>query len=187
MANLNSSSAAINGDYNYWIHKWNGSDWSIANGGAVCLSVTRQGVPWVINKDGEIYRKADASLTSPWIFSNGWARDIAIAPNGNVWVVGNIKDPNTNDYFLFKWNGSSWDQVPFGAVRIAVTSTGNPWGVKSNGDLIIKAEIGLGWYSAIGPEFVTDIGIGSNDTVWVIGNIKIPGTNDQYIQMARWW
>jgi len=41
----------------YSIFKWNGSNWSQVDGGAVAIAVCKNGIPYVINSKGEIYHK----------------------------------------------------------------------------------------------------------------------------------
>jgi hypothetical protein len=71
------------------IYKWlGGGNWAKVNGGAVRIAVNSSGVPWIVNSQGRIFKKADATITSSWIQLPGLATDIGIGANDNVWITG---------------------------------------------------------------------------------------------------
>ncbi len=83
-------------------------------------------------------------------------------------------DAQSSDYGVFRFNGSGWDQVPGGGIRIAVDDKGNPWVVNSNKDI----------YQYVGNTFIkipgkaNDIAIGGGQ-VWVIGTNPV-GTGSDF-------
>jgi hypothetical protein len=135
---------AIGGDGSVWvigsnveyggfgIHKWNGNGWSAIDGGAVRIAVDRGGNPWVVNSFGNIFRREGGR----WIQTLGAAKDIAIGFDGSVWVIGTTQVGN--DFGIYKWNGTGWDGVDGGGVRISVDDRGQPWIANSMGDLYVR-------------------------------------------------
>jgi peptidoglycan hydrolase-like protein with peptidoglycan-binding domain len=75
----------------------------------------------------------------------------------------------SGDHQIWELNGS-WAQHPGGAVRIAVNPSSNdnrPWVVNSSGQVFRWNWSIQNWDNI--PACATDIGIGSDDSVWVIG------------------
>jgi hypothetical protein len=111
-----------------------GNKWVTVPGGAVRIAVARGGIPWVVNANGEIFRRtAAAPNDGNWDLMPGWAYDIGAGADGSVWVVG--VSPLTNGFGMLKWNGSQWtpDGTDVGGLRISVDSTGIPWMVNDKG------------------------------------------------------
>lgn len=104
-----------------------------------------------------------------WRMLPGQARDIAAGINGNIWVVGNI--PKDGSFSIHFWNGTAWNEIDGGAVRIAVDPQGQPWVLNTLGQ-IWKRE-GNRWVSI--PGAASDIGIGANGKVWIISRTPAAG------------
>lgn len=108
---------------------------------------------------------------------NGAANDVGAGADGSIWVIGqNPMGPA--DFGIFKYNGSGWDAdvAQGGAVRIAVDPTGVPWVVTSWGGIFKRttnSALTGSWQPM--PGFATDIGIGANGSVWVVGTTAISG------------
>lgn len=170
--------ASIPGDH--YIFKWNGSSWDqTANGGGHIISADAGGVPWVINSSGDIWKKNDGTLNSSFTQKSGKATDIDIGADGSVWILGNTLIPGTNDYPIYKWNGSSWSQATSGGgVKIAVDPNGVPWVMNNSGDIWKKNDNTLGSAFTQKPGKAVDIDIGADGSVWKLGNTVIPGTSD---------
>mmetsp|Transcript_16459 Transcript_16459/g.14151 ORF Transcript_16459/g.14151 Transcript_16459/m.14151 type:complete len:374 (+) Transcript_16459:7464-8585(+) len=68
-------------------------------GSAVRIAVDKNGKPWVVNKNGNIYRW----LGDKWEALSGQAQDIAISADNQVYITG-------TDNFLYRWYSrtSSW-------------------------------------------------------------------------------
>lgn len=91
-----------------------------------------------------------------------FASDIAAGANGAVWATGTDTVPGGHS--IYRWTGSSWQQVAGGAVDIAVDPSGNPWVVNSNGDVFHYT--GSGWQTM--GHNATDVAVGANGAVWII-------------------
>jgi Tetrapyrrole (Corrin/Porphyrin) Methylases len=102
-------------------------------------------------------------IPATWVQLPGKGRDIGAGANGAVWVIGT--NVTTGGFGIFRWNGTSWDQVEGGGVRIAVDPNGVPWIVNDRNQIFQM--VGGTW--ELRPGAGTDIGVGANGAVWVIG------------------
>lgn len=102
-------------------------------------------------------------IADQWRIQPGQANDIAVGANGHVWIVGNL--PRGGGYSIHQWNGSNWNEIGGGAVRIAVDPSGKPW-VVNNADQIFRWE-GSRWTEL--PGKAKDIAIAANGDAWVLG------------------
>jgi hypothetical protein len=161
------------------IYQWDAATWTwnAVDGGAVRIAVDPSGNPWVVNKFGNIFRRAG----SAWQQVSGSARDIAIGGNGYVWIVGwtpsdgYICRPGPCDGGIYLYNGLGWQQIPGLANRIAVDGQGIPWVVTTSGAISQWVGFDLAgnhWQQM--PGSATDIVIGgepiSQRMPWVIGS-----------------
>ena len=69
-----------------------------------------------------------------WKQVPGCGKDIGVGSNSSAWVLG-CGSGGDGNYEIFKWNGTTWNQVDGGAVRIAVSPGGTPWVVSANGSI----------------------------------------------------
>lgn len=100
----------------------------------------------------------------PWMQVPGGATDISVGANGVVWVVGTDTAP-------WRSNGKKWVKYPGSLlVRIAVDPKGNPWGVNKRRE--IWRYSGRTWRRL--PGLATDISIGKNGAVWIVGTDTAP-------------
>jgi hypothetical protein len=175
------------------IFKLSGSTWvpDSAGGGAVRIAVQPNGVPWVVNDAGEIFRRTTSSVSSgSWQIMPGWAKDIGAggtATSPIIWIVGT--SPVNGGFGIFRFNGSTWDQdnQNGGAVRIAVGPRKQsqlgmppepvvPWLLNSFGEVFRRTtnDAFSGVWEMITPSpgaTARDIGIGSTHNAFVIGDI----------------
>jgi hypothetical protein len=116
------------------VAKYNGFNQFVeSTGGAVRVAVDPDGVPWATTADGSIYRgTTNDPATASWDFQQGFAFDIGVGYNGDVWAVG------TNNV-VFKWNGkmnleAAWtpDHNLRNAVKVSVGPSGEPYILDSN-------------------------------------------------------
>jgi len=116
----------------YGIYRWDEphQNWANIAGGAVRVAVAADGTPWVVNDIGVIFR---GDGTGAWGVMPGRAREIAIGGADVVWCIGT--NPVPGGYGIYRWNGTGWDPVPGGAVRIAVDRTGAAWVVNDGGTI----------------------------------------------------
>ena len=115
---------------------------------------------------------AGAALAQPldWKQLPGTGNDIGVGANGAAWLVGT--NPVPGGFGIYRWNGSAWDTMPGGAVRIDVDPQGNPWVVNNTGAIY---QWSYGTWKQV-PGLARDIGIGANGAVWVIGtNAEVGG------------
>ena len=146
------------------------NNWVQVDGAAVSIDVDSSGNPWVVNNAGKIFRRV-GGVGGEWENINGYATDIGIGADDSVWVIGH--SPHTDGNFsIYKWNGQSWDGVDGGAIRISVDSSGNPWVVNS-ADKIDQGTYNptnknVSWEHIPMLAFARDIGIGADNSVWVI-------------------
>ncbi len=138
---------------------WNGTNWSGVDGGGVRIAVDPGGRPWLLNSAGEIFHRPGES----WQRRPGLGNDIGVGSDGSVWVIGTNPVGDAADFGVYRWNGTDWDGVDGGGVRIAVDSEGQPWLVNSVGQIFHRrAE---SW--VLQPGLGKDIGAGAQ--VFVIG------------------
>ncbi len=93
------------------------------------IAVMANGLPWVVDEDGSIRRRV----------VGGWQRmpdepadDIAIAPDGNVWIIGRDERPGGFGPWRY-YHGTDWDCYEGAAVRISAGPDGLPWTVDDAG------------------------------------------------------
>jgi len=101
--------------------------------------------------------------------------------NGNeqIWVTGG--GTTTGGYNIWDLrNKSTWTNHPGGAVRIAVNpslANAEPWIVNDSNELF-KYNNGTGGWDIVSSECATDVGVGSDSTVWVVGCNSVGGGHD---------
>jgi peptidoglycan hydrolase-like protein with peptidoglycan-binding domain len=167
------------GNSDYSIHQWNGSSWTQSDGAALRIAVAPDGVPWIVNSAGNIFRRTSNSATSGgWELMPGLGKDIAIGRNGVVGLIGFGLVGGAGDRSIHRWNGSDWDWVSGGAVRIAVGPSGDPWVVNSAGE-IYRGDFAGNW--ELLPGRARDIGIGEGNYAWIIGTDSTPGGSSIFI------
>lgn len=110
-------------------------------------------------------------VTGQWTALPGSAVDVGAGGSGtgSIWHVGGKRVPG--GYAISRWNGSSWNEIPGGAVRIDVDGQGNAW-VLNDTNTIFRWT-GNAWSALDGQAL--DVGVGANGTTWVIGTSKAPG------------
>ena len=156
---------------NFTIKRWNNNlsppAWEAVPGAAIRIAVDPSGNAWVVNREGSIYRWSNGN----WIPLPGAATDIGIGSEGSVWIVGKS---TAADRPIYKWNGAGWTQIDGAGVRIAVDPSGNPWVVASNGSIWRRYNDVSGYWQSV-PGLATDIGIGKDWSVWIIGKDNLYG------------
>lgn len=156
------------------IHKYNGSGWTSADGGAVRIAVDSYGTPWVINSAGTILkRKSTAAGTAGWFTMPGCGKEIAIGDNNSIWLLGCNSVPG--GYGIFRWNGTGWDAAAGGATKIAVDENGKPWIVNSS-NVAFSGTVNASWTSWVArPGCARDIDVSQTLYPWIIGCDSQPG------------
>ena len=140
------------------IYKWNGTSWTKVNGSdGSRIDVDPNGKPWLINKNGRIYRYNE---NQKWSRIKGIGSDIGVGADGSVWLIGNQGG-------IYRWNDSKFVKVSGSGVRIDVDPSGVPWVLDSQGRIHRRRSDGS-WETLLGE--ARDVGIGSEGSVWIIGN-----------------
>jgi hypothetical protein len=154
---------AVNGGFQ--VAKFNGSGFTASNGGAVKVSVSASGIPWIVAASGQVFRHTNNSATSgSWEAISGSLNDIGVGPDHPllsgattsipfVWSVAT----NGSGYA----NLSAWAEQPFMAFgagsdvplakgwlsgiavsggggpnsAVAVDPTGQPWLIDNFGNI----------------------------------------------------
>lgn len=99
----------------------------------MAIAAMADGLPFVVDEDGAVYRKA--------VGVDGWlvipqepASDIAVSPDGVVWIVG--RDERAGGHGPFRYyHGTDWHACEGAVTRIAVGPDGLPWAVDEAGVL----------------------------------------------------
>ena len=144
----------------FGIYKWNGRNWSRADGAAEKIAIDRNGNPWVINSRLEIYQRQGNS----WRQLPGEANEIAAGADGSMWIVGN--DQVDGGYGIYKWNGRDWSRINnISGEKIAVDRSGNAWIVRSDGSIYQRNR--NSWNQM--PGAATEISTGADGSIWITG------------------
>lgn len=145
----------------FGIFKFTGSGWSSVEGGAVRIAVGPDGQPWVVNSEGQSFRRT----------SNRWqklpgalGRDIAVGAKGAAYMVG-TNPAGPKDFGLWKWSGSAWSPISGQGLRVSVGADDAPHVVDSNG--LVSYLQGGSWKPLPGASG-TDVGTSAAGRVWLI-------------------
>jgi hypothetical protein len=98
-----------------------------------------------------------------WEYMSGAAHDIGAGADGSVWAVG--ADYYGDGYGLYQWDGRRWWESYGTAVRVDVDPWGNPWIIDEYNEIY---RLVRGRWEYIAGE-ASDIGIGADGSVWVVG------------------
>jgi peptidoglycan hydrolase-like protein with peptidoglycan-binding domain len=102
-------------------------------------------------------------------------------PNGSTaWVIAGADQPGGRALWSLE-NGNIWTAIPGAAIHIAVnagSAANQPWVVNDQG-FIYRWNWTVRNWDAV-PGCATDIGVGTDDTVWIIGCNAVSG-NDKNI------
>lgn len=169
------------------INRWTGLSWIEIGGGAVRIAVGDE--PWLVNSSGRIYRRTGVTV---WDRSGvAWqeptptmrARDIGVASGRQPWVIG-TSPRGAGGYAIYRFNGSSWQEVAGAGVRIAVGDGGAVYLVNAHGMVYRRANItssnpsGTHWTqltalanNSFGNETgrATDVAVSRSGIAWVVG------------------
>ena len=152
---------AVPSDGSLWyLNATPGSAWTKTNGAsATKVEVSPLGTAWAVLSDETI-----------WHFTSGfWQKlgccgvDLGVGPNDDPWIIG------ADGLTPFHYVNGNWQQLPGQFTRITVSPEGVAYAV-SPGDRKIWT------YSPTSNSWTTfaccanDIGVGSNQNVWVIGD-----------------
>jgi hypothetical protein len=143
---------------------WRRVRWQLTNGGTITTF------------DSDFTRRcglSDPPNTSPRL--PGLGKDIGVGADGSVWLIGTNPVGAASDFGVYRWNGTDWDGVDGGGVRIAVGPDGTPWMVNSVGEVFHRQ--GTSWGTPL-PGLGKDIGVGADGSVWLIGTNPVGAASD---------
>ena len=113
------------GPSDYGIYKWDGAAWQSVDGGAVRISVTGTGEPWVINSAGGIYHRP-GGYTGSWQFmvnpSDFTPHDVAGDPDGTAWISGWLATERR--LAIYRYVNGQWARAPGVATALAAGPSG---------------------------------------------------------------
>ncbi|MGD2044841.1 MAG: membrane dipeptidase [Gemmatimonadota bacterium] len=101
-------------------------------------------------------------LAAQWTDVDGDAADIAVAADGEVWVLDTQRLRGGG--VLQRWTGLGWENLEVTGSSVAADPNGRPW-VITEGNLIYRWD-GSGWQRM--PGMAGDIAVGADGTVWAI-------------------
>ncbi|MGA9188105.1 MAG: papain-like cysteine protease family protein [Methanosarcina sp.] len=145
------------------------------------ITVDNNNNPCVIDKQGNIFiTKANAFIQ----FTNEKASDISIESNGTIWIVGTSNE-DINGFEIKKHNKltSSWDVIVGKAMKILIAQDDTPWVMNKQGELF-SFDSGT-WNKQNTVEKVTDFAIGSNNEIWIIGEINTTTQNGRIFKLLN--
>jgi len=111
----------VNGGYGVYRLSVKGWEQIEIDGGAIRIDVDPLGNPWVVDNDGNIFRRSGAE----WEQIDGEATDIGIGADGSVWIIGTSEV--NGGYGVYRLSVKGWEQIDGGAVQISVDNRGTPW------------------------------------------------------------
>jgi len=106
----------------------------------------------------------------------GGASDIGANASGDVWIISSQSGGS-----IYRLVNGKWQNVPGGAVRVSVDPDGTAWVVNGGGQIFHStSSTPPGWTLLQGAPGATDIGVGANGDVWIIGADRSGNDYDIY-------
>lgn len=138
---------------------------------AAAFGVGSDGLAWALQQDGSICRQVSVAVSAALRETIRWSYieslpqegcDIAVSPEGNIWMVGTDSRP-------YELRGNDWTSVSgSNAQRITVGLNNQPY--KVAGDLVWNRE-GDFWKSMLQPPSgALDVAAGPNGSLYCAGN-----------------
>jgi hypothetical protein len=175
--------------------------WVPAGVGGVRVAVDGLGNPWVVDRDGGIWRRNGGdweAVTEDGIPAGkdaagdqvSGASDIGAGADGSVWVTA--RTGSDQGHPILRWTGQRWQAATGAAVAISVAPNGLPWTADAHGAigrLNSGGPLGDGWTTL--PGLAEDIAVstGVQPTAWIIGtnDIEAAGGRDIYAWNGERW
>jgi hypothetical protein len=165
---------AVSGGYGIW--RLIGNSWRQVEGGGVRIAVDGRGNPWIVNDQGQIFRRSG----NRWQRLPGSARDIA-AGGSEVWIVGT--DSAVGGGTVHRWTGQSWAASDGAGLRLAVGPDGQPWIANDQGRIFRRQS---GRWAEL-PGRAHDIAVGSDGSAWVVGQGQVEGGRSLHRWDGQGW
>lgn len=136
--------------------------WSTVTGAGVQIAVSPEGIPWVVNNKGELYKWKNGAFELVPIDCITW---VGVGSNETAWAVGCGGKEADGNNGIFQLSNGSWVKVTGAGVQLAVSPEGNPWVLNNKGEV----------YRWNGSAFeqapqtcAAAIGVGANGMAWAI-------------------
>lgn len=156
------------------VWQWKGKDqWTRLPGNFERIALAPSGLPVAVTAQGRIF----SYRGSQWVEMPGQAMDIAVTPQGVIWILR----PDGSPAYWDAATGWVSLNAPGSAVRLAVGSSNVPWVVTREGQVLSYAP--AGWQSHDGV-VATEIAIGPDGDVFVATKDRTPARFDEFLQ--RW-
>jgi hypothetical protein len=178
------------------IYRFEGNTWNRVAGAAVRISVDRLGLPWTVDAASNLLRwdpgvteldqaRARAAGVHPLPnlrpagfvpVAGAAARDVAVDVGVMPWVIGTVAAPGGFEVLQLRRQlipttevpRFDWTKRPGGLVRIA-GNVPHLWGINASNQVLRFGS--KGWEVMTGS--ATEIAVGANGTVYVIGTDRI--------------
>jgi len=134
----------------YEIYRWNGRGWDKMFGTQSRIAAGPRNSLYGVSADNNIDRWDGAK----WTRLPGQAREISVAGDGGMWVIGTNKIGN--DYGIYQWTGTAWKGMPGNSSYITAGPGGTAVAVDKGG--AIHRWDGSKWSSL--PGSAIDVSIG---------------------------
>jgi hypothetical protein len=136
--------AVGNGGRDFGISRLNGTDFvPVAGVAGVRIAVTDDGLPMVVDSQHRIFRGFHGNLQQFPATAKETAKVVAVGSNGSIWKIGTNPVGIAKDFGISRFNGTAFETVVGGGVRIAVGPDGLPVVVNSQG-LIFRGMLSPG-------------------------------------------
>jgi kumamolisin len=112
---------------------------------------------------------SERSLGTRWQMIPGLAFDLAAADDGSVWVVSTLPSGAFGSG-IYHWNGATWDSIPGGGRRIAVSGQ-RVYATIATAQMLLYES---GSWQATNL-FAHDLAAGPDGSVWCVGTTPIQG------------
>ena len=157
------------GSGNYDIAYYNSAtnNFTTINGGGVAIAVDSNGLPWVYDSAGTVYRLKGPRSAGTWEQLSGCLKGIAIGGDGTVWGLGCALNSGGWQIFTYNVCSNTWTNIPGGGMSIAVDPNGLAWVTADDNSIwrYVSSTSSFEKMTGCG----TDIAIGSDGTVSVVG------------------
>lgn len=156
------------------VWQWKGKDrWQRLPGTFERIALAPSGLPMAVTTQGSIF----GYRGSQWVAVPGQALDIAITPQGGIWILL----PDGSPAY---WDAqAAWVSLnaPSKAVRLAVGSSNVPWVLTREGQVLSYDPRGWQVHDGV---VATDLAIGPDGGVFVVTKDRTPARFDDFLK--RW-
>jgi hypothetical protein len=126
-----------------------------------------------------------ALLALNWTQISGSAQDVAVCPDGSVWVISPAY-VYSSPYGSLIWHyvNGTWTNVPGAATRLACAPDNTLWAVNGTGNIYHLVGGAWSWFGA----GASDISIGPDGSVYIISNVPgAPNGNGIWHYISGGW